>query len=84
MVYINGYLTVTNAFPSSELVLGSIPVGTRPAATIRLAAAVSDVAYTYKDMAYLGISTNGSIYITAKSGNTYKVCYFSVSYIAQN
>lgn len=83
VVSINGYLTATNAFPSSEYTLGNLPAGARPTAPIRCLAGVAEAAYTPRDTAYLLVSSAGDINITAKAGNTYKVCYFNVTYIAE-
>lgn len=82
VVSINGYLTATNAFSTSEFILGNLPAGVRPSAHIRCLAGVSNVAYTPGDIAYLLVATSGNLTITAKSGNSYKVCYFNVTYIA--
>lgn len=83
VVSINGYLTATNAFSTSEFILGNLPAGVRPSANVRCLAGVSSVAYAPGDIAYLLVATSGNLGITAKTGNSYKVCYFNVTYIAE-
>ena len=84
IVTINGYITATNAFSSSETLIATFPAGARPADTIRGIAGVASQAYLPGDVAFVGINTSDRLAITAKSGNTYKVAYFSISYMAQN
>lgn len=83
VVSINGYLTANNAFPSSEYILGNLPAGARPTTNCRCIVGVANAAYEPGDIAYLLVPSTGNIAITAKSGNTYKVCYFNVTYIAE-
>ena len=82
VVTVYGYLTSTSAFGENQL-LGTVESGNLPADTCRFVAGVANQAYSVGDIAYCAIGTNGEIRITAKSGNTYKVCYFSASYIVQ-
>ena len=83
VVSVNGYLSSTSAFGSNQL-LGNIAEGNRPAAPTRFVMGVASAAYEVGDIAYGSIGDNGEVRITAKSGNTYKNCYFSVSYIVQS
>lgn len=80
IVMINGYVTSSTAFSSSETVIGTIPTGSRPADAVRALAGVAAQAYSLGDYAYVSVGSQGNVAITAKSGNTYKVAYFSVSY----
>ena len=80
VVVINGYLQSTNAFGSNQL-LGTIASGHRPSSTVRFLIEVASAAYEPGEVAYGSIGTDGKLSITAKSGNTFKNCYFSVSYI---
>ena len=84
VVCVNGYLTATNAFGSTSTLLGVIESGNYPISPVRFIAGVSSNAYSAGDFAYGGISDAGNVTITAKAGNTYKVCYFSVSYVVQS
>lgn len=83
VVIINGYLTGSSAFGQSQL-LGTIENGSRPITTVRTLASVANAAYSIGDIAYVSIDSNGEVRITTKSGNAYKSCYFSVSYIVQS
>ena len=80
VVTINGYITATNAFANSETSIGTLESGYRPLATIREIIAIASAPYTIGDIGYLVIGTGGSVSILAKSGNTSKFAYFSVSY----
>ena len=83
VVVINGYLTGTSAFGNNQL-LGTIETGNRPIAPIRLIGGIAVAAYEVGDIAYVNVGTNGEIRVTTKSGNTYKVIYFSCSFIVQS
>jgi len=83
IVTVNGYLTATTAFGNDQLV-GTIEVGNTPVAPMRFPVEVANQAYEAGEIAYGSIGSNGAIRITTKSGNTYKCCYFSVSYVVQS
>ena len=83
VVCANGYLTSSNAFTNNQL-LGNVQAGHRPIAPTRFLCGVANQAYEVGDIAYMTIDENGDIYIAPKSGNTYKKCYFSASYVVQS
>lgn len=83
VVCINGYISSTSAFTTNEL-LATIESVNRPPDTIRTLVGVANWAYEAGDLAYLSISADGTIKISPKSGNTYKVCYFTASYIVES
>ena len=83
VVCVNGYVTSNTAF-GSNMLLGTIESGNRPVAPLRAVGGVASAAYSVGDIAYVTIGDNGEFRITAKSGNTYKVCYLSVSYVVQS
>lgn len=84
VVTINGYITRTNAFTSTQTQVMILPAGARPASQVRAACALSGAAYNPPAaMGYLLIDSTGYMGITAPASNTSKVAYFSVSYIAQ-
>lgn len=78
VVILNGYFV--GATVGNNVKLGTISGVEPPKDTIRALCAVSSAAYNPPDaVAYLSITTSGSIYITTASA-TNKAVYFSVSY----
>ena len=83
VVCINGYITATNAFGASQTEVGTLAEGYRPQYNVRMLVGLSDAAYNApKNYAYLCIDSAGKVFITANSGNTYKICYFNASFVA--
>lgn len=80
IVCVNGYLTANTAFSSNQLV-GYIQARHRPDAPLRCPASVAEYAYSVGDVAYIAIDPDGAVRITTRAGNTYKVCYFTASYV---
>lgn len=80
IVCVNGYLTANTAFSSNQLV-GYIQARHRPDAPLRCPASVAEYAYSVGDVAYIAINGDGAVRITTRAGNTYKVCYFTASYV---
>ena len=83
VVCVNGAIIADTAFTANQL-LGYIQEGCRPVAAVRVLAGVAAEAYLVGDIAFVAIGNDGGIRITAKSGNTYKSCYFSASYVVQS
>lgn len=84
VVTINGYVNFTNAPTASSTLIGTIPAGSRPGSSVRLAGALASAAYSVPSaFAYVIIDTDGTIKITPPSGNTLKSLYFSCAYHAQ-
>ena len=84
VVTINGYITRTNAFTSTQTQVMILPTGARPASQVRAACALSGAAYNPPAaMGYLLVDSTGYMAITAPASNTSKVAYFSVSYMAE-
>ena len=83
VVIVNGYLTASSALGQGQLV-GTIESGHRPVATVRFLVGVANAAYELGEIAYGAIDDDGKVRITTKSGNAYKSCYFSASYIVQS
>ena len=81
VVCINGYLQSSTNFTTSETVVGNIGSVDRPSAILRLPAHTADQAYNVGTPAYVAISTNGNIVVTAASGTAHKYCYFTAAYI---
>ena len=83
VICVNGAIIADTAFTANQL-LGYIQEGCWPVAAVRVLAGVAAEAYSVGDIAYVAIGNDGGIRITAKSGNTYKSCYFSASYVVQS
>ncbi len=80
VVTVNGFFSSTSAFAASNTQFCTVSPGFRPSDPIRIIAMVADQAYNVGDIAYINIGADGIMTIKAKSGNTYKSCYFSASY----
>lgn len=80
VVTINGWVTASTAFGTSEATVATLDASGRPYSVVRGLAGVANAAYGVGDFAYVSVGTDGTIKITAKSGNTYKNAYFSLSY----
>lgn len=83
VVCVSGYLVSSNAAFGNNQLVASIEAGNWPIAVVRFPVEVANEAYEAGDIAFGAINSSGNIYITTKSGNTYRRCYFSVSYIAE-
>lgn len=84
IVTINGYLTKSGGYSTSETTMVTIPAGSRPIAPVRFPVAIAYRAYNAPSvMAYGLVNTNGNLTITAPSTTTHETAYFSISYMAQ-
>lgn len=81
VVCINGYVTATSNFTTTETTIGTIGVNDRPSGVLRIPARTAVHAYDVGSPAYVGIGVSGVINVTASSGTAHNVCYFTASYI---